>query len=78
MRIVSADIAEFCTHQHSMMCGDGRLYVVHPRVAFVAADFQQIYQNLALAGSGCHVCECPKDSLDCTDRQWPLRDAGKT
>ena len=78
MGVVSANIAEFCTHQRSMVCGDGRLYVVQPRVAFVAADFQQIYQNLALAGSGCHVCRCPKDSLDCTDRQWPLRDAGKT
>ena len=76
--VISADIAEFCNQQHTMLCGDGLNYVVLPRLAFVAADFQQIHQNLALAGSGCHVCECPKDSLDCTDRQWPLRDSGKS
>lgn len=78
MSIISADIAEFCNDQHTMVCGDGRSYVVQPRIAFVAADFQQIYQNLALAGSGCHVCQCPKDSLDCTGTWWPLRDAAKT
>jgi hypothetical protein len=55
MRIISADIAEFCNHHHTIMRGNCRVYVVQPRIAFVAADFQQIYQNLALAGSGFYV-----------------------
>ncbi len=63
MSIISADIVEFCNDQHTMMCGDGRRYVVQPRIAF---------------GSGFHVCQCPKDSLDCTGTWWPLRDAAKT
>ena len=76
--IVSADIAEFCKQPHTMRCGDGNDYVVVPRLAFVAADFQQIQQNLALVGGGCHVCQCPKESLDCTDTLWPLRDSNET
>jgi hypothetical protein len=76
--IVSADIAEFCKQRHTIRCGDGNDYVVIPRLAFVAADFQQIQQNMALSGGGCHVCECPHDSLDCTDTLWPLRDSRKT
>ena len=75
--IVSADLLEFCEQRHTMRCGDGHDYVVVPRLAFVAADFQQIHQNLALVGGGCHVCECPKESLDCTDTLWPLRDSRK-
>ncbi len=78
MSIIFADIVEICNDRHTRMCGDGRLYVVQPRIAFVAANFQQIYQNLALPGSGCHVCQCPKDSLDCTGTLWPFRDAVKT
>ena len=44
--IVSADLLEFCEQRHTMRCGDGHDYVVVPRLAFVAADFQQIHQNL--------------------------------
>jgi hypothetical protein len=72
--ILSANILEFCEQRHTMLGSDGHNYVVVPRLAFVAADFQQIQQNLALVGHGCHVCECPHDELDCTDTQWPLRD----
>ena len=68
--ILSANILKFCEH-------DGHNYVVVPRLAFVAADFQQIQQNLALVGHGCHVCECLRNELDCTDTQWPLRDSHK-
>jgi hypothetical protein len=78
MSILSADILEFCKQKHTMLGSDGRSHVVvHLLLAFVAADFQQIQQNLALVGSECHVCECKKDSLDCTDTQWPLRDSCK-
>ena len=67
--ILSANILKFCEQRHTMLGSDGQNYVVVPRLAFVAADFQQIQQNLALVGHGCHVCECPQDELDCTDTQ---------
>jgi len=57
-----------------MQAADGSIYEVVPRLAFVAADFQQIQQNVALVGRGCHVCECPYEELDRTGMQWPLRD----
>jgi hypothetical protein len=78
MRIVSVKISEFCQKKHLMVAGDGCQYICVPRLAFIAADFQQIQQNLALSGARCHVCECPHDELDCTDTIWPLRDASRT
>jgi hypothetical protein len=45
MSILSANIAEFCNHQHTMVCGDGRSYVVQPRIAFVASDFHRFIKT---------------------------------
>ncbi len=56
-----------------MRAGNGLEYIVVPRLAFVAADFQQIQQNTTLCGRGCHVCKCPYDSLDDTEHQWKLK-----
>jgi hypothetical protein len=56
-----------------MQAADGSIYDVVPRLAFVAADFRQIQQNVALVGRGCHVCECLHEELDRTGIQWPLR-----
>ncbi len=75
--ILSSDILELREQKHTMRGSDRHSHVMVPRLAFVAADFQQIQQNLALDSGGQHVCECKKDSPDCTDTQWPLRDSRK-
>ena len=73
-RIISSEMLNFCEQRNRMQAADGSIYEVVPRLAFVAADFQQIQQNVALVGRGCHVCECPYEELDRTGMQWPLRD----
>jgi coenzyme F420-reducing hydrogenase beta subunit len=54
-RVMSSELLKFCEQRNIMQAANGSIYNVVPRLAFVAADFQQIQQNVALVGRGCHV-----------------------
>jgi hypothetical protein len=66
-----------CTQRNRLQAADGSIYEVVPRLAFVAANFQQIQKNVALVGRGCQVHECPHEELDGTGMKWPLRNLQK-
>ena len=77
MAVLSNELSIACGQSHKMRAGNGSEYLVVPRLAFVAADFQQIQQNTSLQGKGCHVCECPYEYLDDTEHRWNLRSMKK-
>ena len=76
--VLSDDLSVAFSKTHKMRAGNGCEFLVVPRLAFVAADFQQIQQNTLLHGRGCHFCECPFESLDDTTQRWPLRNSRDT
>jgi len=77
MAVLSNQLSIACGQTHRMRAGNGREYLVVPRLAFVVADFQQIQQNTSLQGKGCHFCECPYENLDDTEHRWNLRSMRK-
>lgn len=77
MAVLSNQLSIACGQTHRMRAGNGREYLVVPRLAFVAADFQQIQQNTSLQGKGCHFCKCPYENLDDTEHRWNLRSMRK-
>ncbi len=52
MALLSNELRIACGQNHKMRAGNGREYLVVPRLAFVAADFQQIQQNTSYRALG--------------------------
>ena len=58
MDVLSTELREFCSESCTMRDGGGRFWEAVPRVAFFAADYQQIHQHVCMSGLGCHACKC--------------------
>ena len=76
MRHVTDEIREF-GKPRPYLFADGITRLAEGRPAIFTGDQPGQDKLLSKLTKGCSVCCAPFEELDCTDKEWPLRDAGE-